>query len=84
MRKLFRKFFNWAMDDGSRPTTVDVSPRFHHASHGMQFTVIKADNGSILQAYDFSKDMPMYWVVPEDTSVGSMVDTILVERRLTR
>lgn len=84
MKWLFRKFFKWAMDDGSRPTPVDVSPRFHHASHGMQFTVIKADNGLIVQAYDFSKDMPMYWVVPEGTSVGQMIDTIMVERRLTR
>lgn len=79
-----RRAINRWLSEYQPKATVDVSPRFHHAAHGMQFTVIKADNGSILQAYDFSKDMPMYWVVPDGTSVGQMIDTVLVERRLTR
>lgn len=84
MKKLIRMLISWAHDDGSRANPVDVSPRFHHAAHGMQFTVIKANNGSILQAYDYSKDMPMYWVIPEETSIGAMIDTVMVERRLAR
>lgn len=81
---LKRAINRWLSEYPSAKAQIDVSPRFHHAAHGMQFTVIKADNGSILQAYDFSKDMPMYWVVPDGTSVGQMIDTVMVERRLTR
>ena len=81
---LKRAINRWLSEYEPRATPVDVSPRFHHASHGMQFTVIKANNGSILQAYDYSKDMPMYWVIPEETSIGQMIDTVMVERRLTR
>jgi len=84
MRKLFRKFFNWAMDDGSNLPVAETYPFRHHSASSIQFSVVRAENGILLQTYDYSKDVPSYWVIPEGTSIGSMVDTILVERRLTR
>jgi hypothetical protein len=85
MKKLIRRIFKWAMDDGSQPSPVaETYPFRHHSAASIQFSVVRAENGILLQTYDYSKDMPSYWVIPEGTSIGSMVDTVLVEKRLTK
>lgn len=86
MKWLFRKFFNWVMSETPVPPThVDKSYPFrHHSASSIQFSVVRAENGILLQTYDYAKDMPQYWILSEDMSVGQMVDTVLVERRLAK
>jgi len=85
MKKLFRKFFNWAMHDGSKTIQVDrVNPAYDlsRTSRSMQFTVVKAENGMVLQTYNYNIDGASFWIVPEGSSIGDMVDTVLVSEKL--
>ena len=86
MKKLFRRFFKWAMhDDGSEPVQVDrLNPSydFGRTNKSMQFTVIKAENGTVLQTYSYNIDGALFWVVPAGSSIGNMVDTVLVAEKL--
>lgn len=84
MKKLLRKLFNWAMDDRSLPREVRTNTPFDpvRANQTTAFTVIKAQNGMILQTYEYNRDGTTFWVVPDGTSVGNMVDTVLVSEKL--
>lgn len=85
MKKLLRRFFKWVMhDDGSEPIQTR-SPNIHdlgRSNKGMQFTVIKAENGTVLQTYNYNIDGVSFWVVPEGSSIGNMVDAVLVSEKL--
>ena len=85
MKNLIRRLFKWAMhDDGAEPIQPR-SPNVHdlgRSNRSMQFTVIKAENGTVLQTYNYSIDGVLFWVVPEGSSIGNMVDTVLVAEKL--
>jgi len=84
MKKLFRKFFNWAMNDGSKPMETRSHTPFDsiRGNQNTVFTVIKAQNGTVIQAYEYNREGMAFWVVPEGKSVGNMVDTVLIAERL--
>lgn len=84
MRKMLYKFFSWVMSYGAEPIQPR-SPNVHdlgRSNRSTQFTVIKAENGTVLQTYNYSIDGALFWVVPEGSSVGNMVDTVLVAEKL--
>lgn len=61
------------------------SPNVHdlgRSTRSTQFTVIKAENGTILQTYNYNIDGVSFWVVPEGSSAGNMVDAVLVSEKL--
>lgn len=87
MKKLIRRLFKWAMhDDGSEPVMqpdrLNPSYDFGRTNKSMQFTVIKAENGTVLQTYSYNIEGASFWVVPAGSSIGNMVDTVLVADKL--
>ena len=87
MKWLRRAINNWLI--GKIPTGEGragpvVHPFSYPSNQALQFSVIRAANGVILHTYDYSKDQPSYWVIPDGTSIGQMIDTVMVERRLTK
>ena len=86
MRKMLRSFFYWIMHDTPdqdkvvlRPRTPFDQPRTNSAT---TFTIMKAENGMALQTYDYNNDRNKLWIIPEGSSVGNMVDVVLVAEKL--
>ena len=86
MKNLIRKLFKWAMhDDRSEPMQVDsLNPSYGlgRTNRSTQFTVIKAENGTVIQTYSYNIEGASFWVVPAGSSIGNMVDTVLVAEKL--
>lgn len=87
MRKQLHKFFRWVLSYGEEvvsPNRVERSP-FDQVIRGNQsrtFTVIQAENGTVVQTYNYNTDGARFWVVPEGKSIGNMVDVVLVAEKL--
>ena len=84
MKNRIRRLFEWAMNDKA-DQIQPRSPNVHdlgRPNRSMQFTVIKAENGTVIQTYNYSIDGVLFWVVPEGSSIGNMVDTVLVAEKL--
>ena len=84
MRKMLYRIVNWALSYGEVAMPIrDRSPfDAPRTSATTTFTVMKAENGTVLQIYDYSNDRNKLWVVIDGKSIGNMVDTVLVAEKL--
>jgi len=83
MRWLRRVIKDWLEDRHpvQTPNYLGSSPIMDNHRQ-LNFGVIEAENGQVMKAYDPATDKLKYWIVPEGKTIGNMVDTHLVARKL--
>ena len=82
MTKRLKELINGWLTENDPPHTKLDYRRLSHARFGQEFRLVKAENGWLLESHDLQNDMSRIWLVPEGTSPGQMVDSVLVQERL--
>ena len=85
MRRLLNRFFRWVLSYAETITPNRERSPLNEIVRGNQsrsFTVIQAENGTVIQTYNYNTEGAKFWVVPEGSSIGNMVDVALVAEKL--
>ena len=83
MRWLRRVIKNWLEDTHPvQEVNFHGSYPISHNHRQLSFMVIEAENGQVMQSYDPATDKQRYWIVPEGNTIGDMVNTHLVARKI--
>jgi hypothetical protein len=89
MRKLFRKFVRWVMEDQAPAITLGAEPSSERPQASFRLGVIAAANGRILEMATFKRNphgpdwTSELFIVPEDQTLAECITTILTIKGLT-